>query len=106
TDHHAQDDEWWFSSVKQAVDNGEGRAYLARTESIRQREDGLQARGMRDFLDVIKGNLQRFPCIGTKLLDFLFDRLQVRFLFIEQDLEGFRGNTVTTLDDCMGHPVV
>jgi len=61
---------------------------------------------MRDLLDVIKGNLQRFPCICTELLDFLFDRLQVWFLFIEQDLEGVRGNTVTTFCDCMGYPVV
>jgi len=35
TDHHTQDDEWWFPLVEQTLDDGKGRAYLARTESVR-----------------------------------------------------------------------
>ena len=36
----------WLSLIQQALDNHEGRAYLARPEGVRQSKDGLQARGM------------------------------------------------------------
>src|SRR5919198_3741852 len=73
---------------------------------MREGEDGLQARGMRDLLDVIEGNLSGFPYIRAELLDFLPEGLEVWLLLVEQYLEGLRGNTVATLGDGMSHPVV
>src|SRR5262249_40273086 len=95
-----------FSLVQQALDDDEGRPYLARPKRIREGEDGLQARGMCDLLDVIEGDLGGFPRIRAELLDFLPEGLEVWLLLVEQYLEGLRGNTVASLGDCMGHPVV
>src|SRR5262245_62085827 len=61
---------------------------------------------MRDFLDVIEGNLRGFPCIRAELLDFLAYRLEIWLLLVEQYLEGLRGNTVAPLGKYMGYPGV
>src|SRR5438132_4708641 len=105
-DRHTQDDERWSSLVQQALDDDEGRTYLARPKRIREGEDGLQARGMRGLLDVIGSNRRSFPHIRAELLNFLPPSLEIRLLLVEQYLEGLRGNTVATLGDCMGYPLV
>jgi hypothetical protein len=105
TNHHAQDEQRWLSLVQQAFDNHEGRAYLARPQGIRQSKDRLQARGGRDILHVLQGNLGRFPDIGTELVNFLREHLEIWLLLMEQSLEGCRGDAVAALGDGMGYPV-
>ena len=37
----------------------------------------------RDILHVFQGNLGRFPDIGTELVNFLLDNLEIRLLLVE-----------------------